>query len=312
MAVVIPGDGVVELIRCASERIIFAAPYIKTPTIIRLLENVPNRVQEFICITRWMPEDIASGVCDLEIYDEIRKVRGGCLMVHPHLHAKYYSNGQYCLVGSANLTSRGLGWRTPSNIELLVTLPANSPGLEQWENVLLSSAVVATEQLRDQIRTLAEQLIKDGNFEPAPEVGITSDETEINQLWIPKCPTPDRLWEVYQGSGEDSMVDSAYKAAKEDLTVLSPPPGLSQSVFVNYITGFLLQTLLLAEIDKLAETGLTDAKANQFLADHKVDVSTNNRAWDVVKQWLLFFFPDTYRLETSQEVVIKGRQLSAR
>ena len=79
-------------------------------------------------------------------------------MVHPHLHAKFYSNGRKTLVGSANLTSRGLGWRAPSNVELLVALPADFPGLADWESALLNSAVEATEQLREQIRVQAEQL----------------------------------------------------------------------------------------------------------------------------------------------------------
>ena len=311
MVAVFPSNGVIELIRSAADRIIIAAPYIKSPVINRLLKIVPDTVSECVCITRWLPEDIASGVCDLEIFDDIAKVKGARLMVHPHLHAKYYSNGQQCLVGSANLTARGLGWHTPSNIELLVTLPANSPGLSGWEEMLLSSAIVATEQLRDQIRALAEKLKQIDTYHPAPEVGdaVVEDEEE---LWIPQFPTPDRLWEVYRGRGKDRIVSSAYEAAQGDLAVLSPPLGLPQELFVTYMASILRQMPLLTEIDKLAATGLTDTKAHEFLTCylHLADKHDNERVWHVIKQWLVFFFPDTYRLEASQEVLIKGRQIT--
>jgi hypothetical protein len=33
-------------------------------------------------------------------------------------------------------------------------------------------------------------------------------------------------------------------------------------------------------------------------------------AWRVLKLWLVHFFPQTYRLETGQEVLIKGKELS--
>jgi hypothetical protein len=170
MAVVLPGNGVLELMRGANSRVVIAAPYIKSPTIRRLLDAIPDAVSECTCITRWMPEDIASGVCDLEVLDDVSRAKGGRLLVHPHLHAKYYSNGQQSLVGSANLTARGLGWHTPSNVELLVTLPAEFPGLPEWEQALLNSAITATEQLRDQIRVQAEELRKAGPFHYAPEV----------------------------------------------------------------------------------------------------------------------------------------------
>ena len=312
MAVVCPGEGVLELMRSATDRVIIVAPYIKSSTISRLLETVSDTVSKCICITRWLPEDIASGVCDLEIFDDVARVKGAGLMVHPHLHAKYYSNGQQCLVGSANLTARGLGWYTPSNIELLVSLPTNSPGLPEWEQMLLSSAVTVTEQLRDQIRVQAENLRQVGELLPVPEVGDTTAEDEEEKLWIPRCPTPERLWEVYCGRGVDSMVSSAFDAAQQDIGVLSPPPGLTQDLFAAYVSGILRQMPLLTEIDKLAESDLTDAKAYDFLSDRLTGKNDNKQVWAIVKQWLVFFFPDSYRLEARQEVLVKGRQILPR
>lgn len=313
MAVVFPADAVLKLIENATNRIVIVAPYIKSAAIRRLLKRLPDTVAELTCITRWLPEDIVSGVCDLEIFDDLMLVQGGRLLVHPNLHAKYYSNGQQSLVGSANLTSRGLGWHTPANVELLVALPAEFPGLADWESMLLESAIEATDQLRDQIRIQAEQLEQAGLVHHSPEV---EDEGERVTLWVPHCPVPDRLWEVYCGRGANSMVSSAFKAAQNDLEALSPPQGLTEDLFIAYVAGILRQMPLLSELDKLAVVGLTDTNAHEFLSDHlngqNADINEYRQIWRIVKLWITYFFPEAYRLETGQEVLVKGREIPRR
>lgn len=315
MAVVLPSTGILKLVSAANDRVVIAAPYIKSPTLRRLLDAVPETVPECICVTRWLPEDIASGVCDLEILDDLAGVRGGRLLVHPHLHAKYYSNGQDCLVGSANLTARGLGWHTPSNVELLVALPAEFTGLGEWEYSLLDSAVQATEELRDRIRRQANALEEAGALCPLPEVEDDAATEAGQTLWVPQCPTPDRLWQVYRGHGIDTMVSSALVAAQEDIAVLSPPQGLTKELFTAYVVGILKHMPLLTDIDKLATSGLTDIKGQEFLADRLGSSDHEgeyDQVWHVVKQWLIHFFPESYRLETNQEILVKGRELPRR
>ena len=315
VAVVLPGDAVLELMQNATSRVVIAAPYIKSGTIRRLLKTLPDTVSESTCITRWLPEDIVAGVCDLEIFEEVTQVRGGRLLVHPHLHAKYYSNGEQTLVGSANLTSRGLGWHTPSNVELLVALPVEFPGLLDWESTLLDSAVEATEQLREQIRVQAEQLKQTRPLHHPPEVEDATGDEEA-ALWVPQCPVPERLWEVYRGRGADTMVSSAFRAAQDDLASLLPPQGLTENLFTAYVAGILRQMPLLTEIDKLASTGLTDTKAQVFLSGHLSDrtggLNEYGQIWRIVKRWLLYFFPESYRLETGQEVLVRGREFPRR
>lgn len=314
MSVVFPGDAILELMRAATSRVVIAAPYIKSATIRRLLGALPDTVSDFVCITRWLPEDIASGVCDLEIFDDVTRLHGGQLLVHPHLHAKFYSNNQNTLVGSANLTSRGLGWHTPSNVELLVALPAEFPGLIAWETALLSSAIQATEQLREQINMQAEQLKQTRLLRHPPEV--EHETGGKSALWIPQCPVPDRLWEVYRGRGTDTMVTSALKAAQEDLEALSPPQGLTEDLFTAYIAGILRQMPLFIEIDKLSSTGLTDTKAQEFLSDHlngrTQGMNEYGRIWRIIKLWILYFVQDSYRLETGQDILVKGKEISQR
>lgn len=311
MSVVPPSDAVIDIMRSASGSVLIAAPYIKSQTLQRLLAALPDAADELTCITRWLPEDIASGVCDIEILEDITARSAGKLLVHPHLHAKYYRAGDRCLVGSANLTGRGLGWRTPANLELLVELPLDFPGLHEWEAALLASAVPGTEELRDQIMREAQRLKQAGTILHLPEVEQGTEEETAASQWIPGCPVPERLWNVYMGGGTGTMVSSAREAARHDVAALAPPHGLSEELFEAYIAGILKQMPLIAEIDRLASTGLTDSQACAFLGERLgVDASyPADQAWRVLKAWLVHFFPESYRLETDQEVLVKGKEL---
>ncbi len=313
MDVAHPGDSLFELVRSATSRIIIVAPYIKSAALSKTISMVPDTVSEFICVTRWLPEDIAYGSCDIEIFDDIKKQKGGKLLVHPDLHAKYYSNGEQSLVGSSNLTARGLGWHMTPNIELLVSLPASFEGLLSWEKALLESAIEATVHLRDQIHMQAEVIKQLDSAFHIPEVEFEATKEKDMHIWVPKCSVPDRLWDVYNGGGVDTMVKSALSAAKDDLAALSPPQGLSQDLFKVYLTGILMQMPLIAKIDEMASAGLTDTNAHDFLVDIIDDpsgVGNCEQCWQIIKHWLICFFPDTYRFEVGQEVLVKGKKIT--
>lgn len=311
MSTVQPNKAVLNLIQNASDRVLIAAPYIKSTVISQLIDELPKTVSEFICVTRWNPVDIASGSCDIEIYDDISKISGGQLFVFPHLHAKYFSNGKTALVGSANLTSRGLGWCTPSNFELLVELPVDFPGLDLWESKLMGSAIPATEQIRDQILAQSESMVPSTGVQHLPEVGIIEGELSDFSTWIPTCSVPERLWEVYEGRGTNNMVSSAYNSAKDDLAALEPPTGLTEELFVVYIRGILWQMPVISEIDEQTKVGLADEYALGVLENYVGEISDEelNNAWQIVKRWIMYFFPNTYRTESRQQILVRGREI---
>ena len=201
MPVVSVSEAIIEIVASASDRVVIAAPYIKSHTLRRIVEAIPDSVGEVICVTRWLPEDIAFGVCDIEIFNDIGSLDGGVLLVHPHLHAKYYRGGKRCLVGSSNVTGRGLGWRTPANVELMVELPADFLGLSEWEQALVDSAVHATEDLRDSVLSEAASVDVSAQMMHLPEVDQGRDSVGPMMDWVPECPVPERLWGVYIGGG---------------------------------------------------------------------------------------------------------------
>ena len=312
MPIVLPGDKALDVIRNAAESILFVAPYIKSNAMDQLLSAIPEGVRSVKCITRWLPEDIASGVCDLDIWEKVTS-RGGELFVHPHLHAKYYRADDKCLVGSANLTKRGLGWASPSNVELLVELPATFEGLQEWEAAITHAAVPVNAEVYNQIAQQAEKVKEEAKAYRLPEIELDEEEAPASQFWTPRCSTPERLWDVYRGMSADTMVTSAYEAAKKDLVALSPPPDLSRPLFNKYVAGILRQMPIITEIDRLAQSGITDAQASVFLTEN-LGNELNPKPeviWRVLKDWLVYFFPETYRREAPQEFFVKGTTIKS-
>lgn len=109
------------------------------------------------------------------------------------------------------------------------------------------------------------------------------------------------------------MVEGAYRAGLSDLESLAPPQGLTQPLFRRFIASILKQMPLMSEIDEMASSGITDSTAQDFLTSRE-DLELPYgpaQTWAVIKEWLTYFFPETYRLEVRQEVLVKGSNLTS-
>jgi hypothetical protein len=306
------GDKLLDLCRGATETVLIVAPFIKDHVLARVCEVLPPTVQALTCVTRWFPEEVAAGVSDLEIFDRLAQLSGGRLLLHPHLHAKLYRADRRCLIGSANLTGRALGWSSPPNIELLVELDVAAPDLAALETQLLEAAVPATVDMREAVRTAADKLKAENQVPQFSAIEMDSSAPSP-QVWLPTCTTPDRLWNVYANQQPWQLVTTGVTAAQADLKALGPPPSLLRPTFNHFIAAALKQMFLVMEIDHRAATGITDEQAIALITEA---VGTDNLPyppadmWEVLKLWLAYFFPGTYRRTAQGEVFVRGRQIT--
>ena len=161
-----PGTSLRDLLEKAERDVVLVAPFIKVLALRDLLRFVSQNVR-VTCVTRWRPDEVAAGVSDLEVFDELQERNWGSLLLLPRLHAKYYRADDSCLMGSANLTSRALGFSSPPNVELMVQLGANVRSLELFEDQVISSAYPATAELRE-ISLRSQRLISSRNRNDSP------------------------------------------------------------------------------------------------------------------------------------------------
>lgn len=298
------GDHLLTVLCDAQRTVRIAAPFIKAHALERALKAIPDDV-DVTCIARMRPEDVASGVCDLEVFDLIMQRKGATFLIHPHLHAKFFAADTSCLVGSPNLSQTALGWRTPSNVELLVELSTSEHGLDEWWNELLEQSIEATTNMRDAIGDEAARL---RSLEtPIPRSETDQEIVRDEVIWVPECPRWTGLWEVYSGD-EEQLPTNALASARSDLAALGLPPGLDQIGFEKAIQTSFRKTQIFQQLDELSQQGLSDLAGYKVLIeDFGVSPGDVERRWQLPKNWLSSLYPNEFRVEASQEVLLKGK-----
>ena len=290
-----------NLCRNANREILLVAPFIKKATLQRLLTIIPAGIT-LRCITRWQPEEIASGVSDLEIWYLLKESPNFSLALRSDLHAKYYRVDQQCLIGSANLTHKGLGWSMPSNLELLVPLPVEIQQLQAFEKELLKNCVEVDQNLFNQVSETV-QLLRQQFPDSIPLINDSKRDQpsyhfqqKDSQIWIPTLRYPDCLYLAYSKQWE-KLTTATQEAANEELKAFSLPSHLSENVFNYYIGTLLLQTKIVQKIDEFVKIPQRFGAVRNFLLaldDTITNKSEASHAWQTLMRWLLYFLPNRY------------------
>lgn len=275
----------------AQRKVVLAAPFIKV-SVLKQIFSYLNPGIKIDCVTRWLPEDILTGVCDLEIWQVIQAYPAASLWLKSDLHAKYYSFDQRCLVGSANLTAKGLGLANLANLELLVQLSTNQPYLQNFEQELFRGAMQVTEDWFDSFQELIVKL---------QPINLTIP-LAVNQLvipseaWLPKLRNPEELYLAYCGDW-DNLTSIAREAAERDLSSLAIISGLSKTAFKDYIGALLLQKPIIQQLDIFVKTPQRFGAICNLLASlpcQNLPDFNPQRDWQTLMRWLLYYLPNRY------------------
>ncbi len=304
-----PGDALIELLSSAVEPVFFIAPFIKRDAMGQLLDAIPEEIP-VTCVTRWRPDEVASGVSDLEVFDLIRARKAGSLLLQPHLHAKLYRVGEHRLLGSANISGRALGWHEPANLEILVPFDGPNEELDRFEQHLFSTVMPANAQVRDAV-ALAAAAIAATMPRPTWNPTVSAVTVLSSSYWLPTCPRPDLLFRVYTGSIGEMLLANSRVLGENDLAFLEPPPGLSDQNFHAFVGAMLRQVRWIQDLDQLTILGLTDEVAARTIAaslppEHDFSPEA---LWNVTKDWLMYFFPNQYDRVPAGEMLRRKRQI---
>lgn len=125
---------------------------------------VGNNVKKRLLV-RFLPSDISSGATDKEIYAYCKQ-NGWIMYVDHTIHAKTYIFDKIkCIIGSANLTNKGLGISDKSNKEASVCFELND---ESYSKILTlyKDSVELTDELYEYIvsHTSDEEVIKHNKY----------------------------------------------------------------------------------------------------------------------------------------------------
>lgn len=291
------GDDLIDLVAAARVQVVLAAPFIKERVVERLLARVDNSVQ-VTCITRWRPEEIRAGVSDLGVWDVIQRRQNARLLLRNDLHAKYYRGDEQCLIGSANLTGRALGWSANPNFELLVRLDSATTPLPASERALVNDAILVDQPLVEEFQEIMAKmpplLEPDRPLPSQPEMFAARNE----QLWIPLSRYPGQLFQVYSGDS-GGISAGAIEAVEQDLSYIDLGAGLDQPTFNTLVAATLMQTAIIGRIESFLLVRRRFGEMRSFLRsipNLQDDHRDSTELWQTLMRWLLHFLPSRYQL----------------
>lgn len=294
------GERLVQHISEARSEVILCAPFIKEGVLAALIKAINPQVSLKV-ITRWLPGEVALGVSDLEVFELIRKRENSFLGLMDNLHAKMYVSDERCLIGSANLTSKALGWAPASNIEMLFGVSRSE---QEVSNLLakLDCAREATYAEYESVREQAAQL-----RDAVPDAAMVADEMTVEnplEWWLPECAVPSALYATYAGRYQ-KLAEGVAEDARLDLDVLSVPEGLDEESFRNYVALAIVNMGGVREIVKQIPARISDQKGEYLVGSMRSDFDgqARDKQWQIIREWIDFFLSDTYEVAPESYVV---------
>lgn len=277
------GSALMELAAGSLREFVMCAPFAKEGVVSRVVAAVPEGVPIRL-FTRWRPDEVAAGVSDTGVLAVVRS-RGGVVLLHDRLHAKYYRNERAALIGSANLTATALGWTRTPNLELLI--PSNGDKVSTLEQHLHAHSILATDEMAREVDAIAEMM-------PTVDIDEAIDQQAEARIWIPALRMPSDLYSAYD-VGFASLASRSGDAAAADLRVLDLPVGLSQDQFYRLVGHRLRGQALFAEIDEyLKEPRRFGEMRNLVSRIAGLDRDQSEQSWQTIMRWMLEFLPTRY------------------
>ena len=300
------GERIKNLVQGASHSVVLCAPFIKSKVLSTVLGVIPPNVHVQI-VTRWSPIEIATGVSDLEVYDLANDRQNTELRLLEELHAKIYIADDQCLVGSANLTAKALGWAEVHNIELMIQSDTSNPSVVFLLRHIKSAELVTLATKNE----MEDAVNKIDSFELPKVDEMTDDEDSRRKEWLPRCAAPEKLYEIYNDPATKIVAEGTKKDGSSDLKDLCVGKGLSSGDFSVTIQDSLLIMPAFARIVEKVPQGITDESGIDLIAKEipELDEIDVPNQWRIVRDWIRVFFGDRFEVAPESYVIrLKQRQ----
>ena len=126
-------DKLEQTLKNSTERIIVLSAFTKLAALTWLFDHAG--AEDVSIISRWQPSDLTCGASDFECYEFCRD-RGIRFGISLNLHGKVYCVDDQILVGSANLTSKGMALSPNHNQEFGIGFTGQQADTEKIDNFL--------------------------------------------------------------------------------------------------------------------------------------------------------------------------------
>ena len=288
-----------ELLRNAQNSVLLVSPFITKQVFESILKEVDADVGVTL-VTRFRPDEIVKELNSLSLFDILRERKSGQLRLSYHLHAKYYRGDNSAILGSGNLTNRGLNTFPGGNHEIMVQVDTSFSGIDQFETKILAGSSVPTQE---NIADLAEmvQCLKSINADrKIQQVTPIQLRSESASEWIPICESPSSVFNVYRNNLKE-IDQKIVRDAKVDLSYLSIPTGIDEEQFKKYVRIVIHQSGLMSAFKiELDRNRKLDEDAGIEIIERNLDRNREEaeKLWFSSINWLVYFFPEKFRINS--------------
>lgn len=294
-----------SLLARADDHVYVFAPFIQLDTLAQIL---PGQAGVTI-VTSWKPDHLLSGVSSLSLYDICCTREATALYVHPRIHLKLYASditrsNNAALIGSANVTERGLGDWPDANEEVLSDITGLSLDDRVAIQRLLAESTRVDSAIYQQYVDWFEEAQKlappiDSSSLPLAPMNSTARKHLVTDL--PLTDSPRRLWQLATGAlpsaewwEEDALV--------HDLALYGGDPSCGESSFLAATaTRFFAHGFVDAFLGAVGDDGLFFGAMKEWIQDNCDDVPTPNRrelteTVQALMRWVAVLAPDRFEI----------------
>lgn len=278
----------------ARNTVLFVCPFIKTGVIQTLLSYV-SRASIYLVTTSKI-DHYVEGASDIECWKEVLQL-GGRVFTVDNLHMKYFRFDNDVFLGSANLTSKGLGLVSSSNLEVMIKISrdksteiledeiffkAKEVYLSDYESYVNSIISIKQSETYKQAIALKRELV---NYY---EIVDDSD-------WLPNASINiNGLFNYYLNSPSDSLERTVLNSLKIPEGILSEEQFNEQ--VANKLKGLRLYQLINSLFDNNNDPYrpyLSFGTIKRALKD-RYDIQDINSTTNAVYDWLTYFMPNDF------------------
>lgn len=147
---------IAEQVSIATDTLQIISAFCKVSAVEFIDENIRNTLKEKKLLVRFLLNDIINGATDFSLY-KYCKTHGWQMYIRFDLHAKTYVFDKCrCILGSANLTSKGMGFKLHGNYELSSFAEIDTDDLRKID-CLFDNSILMTEELYNYMKTEYEE-----------------------------------------------------------------------------------------------------------------------------------------------------------
>ena len=279
------GEEIARLLSNARERIIVVSAFVRGDALSRILSGANADIPVTV-FARWRLVDLVCGASDLSAFDVARK-RGAEFRIHSALHAKAFIADNSALVGSANVTLSAFGESENPNTEILVSTPADKPGIQSLLKSLFAESIIVDEDYVSRLRNVIQESAGGADQKDIPPLSPDPDN------WLPATQIPQDFLDFlsFRQESMERLRGDTKALAMRDCCALGLSVGADR---YENIAQAIIRCRLFRELrDQISSSntsGLSDEMAAKFLVESfHIPQSEANGQWMIIKAWLRAF-----------------------